>query len=101
MSIEIDRRSDESAYIKVGDLTVYVEHSSAAPEHIHIWRNENEEIKKQAIKNKLGLVYTITGEPTLNKLYTKYMDMEICEKSVKSYVINLNKKKYKNLDWIS
>jgi len=60
-----------------------------------------EEIKKQAIKNKLGLVYTITGESPLNKLYTKYMDMEICEKSVKSYVINLNKKKYKNLDWIS
>jgi len=27
--------------------------------------------------------------------------MELCEKSVKSYVINLNKKKYKNLDWIS
>jgi len=27
--------------------------------------------------------------------------MELCEKSVKSYVINLNKNKYKNLDWIS
>jgi len=48
VSIEIDKRSDESAYIKVGDLTVYVEHSFAAPEFIHIWRNENEEIKKQA-----------------------------------------------------
>ena len=60
-----------------------------------------DEIKKQAIKNKLGLVYTITGESPLNKLYTKHMDMEVCEKSVKSYVINLNKNKYKNLDWIS
>ena len=60
-----------------------------------------DEIKKQAIKNKLGLVYTTTGESPLNKLYTKHMDMELCEKSVKSYVINLNKKKYKNLDWIS
>ena len=58
-------------------------------------------IKKQATKNKLGLVYTITGESPLNKLYTKHMDMELCEKSVKSYVINLNKNKYKNLDWIS
>ena len=48
MSIEIDKRSDESAYITVGDLTVYVEHSSAAPEFIHIWKNANEEIKKQA-----------------------------------------------------
>ena len=48
MSIVIDQRSDHSAFIEVGNITVYVEHSSAAPEHIHIWRNENEEIKKQA-----------------------------------------------------
>ena len=60
-----------------------------------------QEIKKQAIKNKLGLVYTITGEPALDKLYTKYMSMQICENTVKSYVMNLNKTKYKNLDWIS
>jgi len=59
------------------------------------------EIKNQAIKNKLGMVYTITGEPSLNKLYTKHMDMKVCENNVKSYVMNLNKKKYKNLDWIS
>tara|TARA_R110001583_G_scaffold92029_1_gene234330 strand:- start:722 stop:1156 length:435 start_codon:yes stop_codon:yes gene_type:complete len=59
------------------------------------------EIEKQAIKNKLGMVYTITGEPSLNKLYTKHMDMKVCENNVKSYVMNLNKKKYKNLDWIS
>ena len=60
-----------------------------------------QEIKKQAKKNKLGLVYTITGEPALNKLYTKYMGMQTCENTVKSYVMNLNKTKYKNLDWIS
>ena len=60
-----------------------------------------EEIKNQALKNKIPLVYSITGEPALHKLYEKHMDMELCEKSVKSYVINLNKKKYKNLDWIS
>ena len=59
------------------------------------------EIENQAIKNKLGMVYTITGEPSLNKLYTKHMDMKVCENNVKSYVMNLNKKKYKNLDWIS
>ena len=59
------------------------------------------EIENQAIKNKLGMVYTITGEPSLNKLYTKHMDMKLCENNVKSYVMNLNKKKYKNLDWIS
>ena len=27
--------------------------------------------------------------------------MSTCENNVKSYVINLNKNKYKNLDWIS
>jgi hypothetical protein len=60
-----------------------------------------QEIEKQAIKNKLGLVYTITGEPSLDKLYTKHMGMSTCENNVKSYVINLNKNKYTNLDWIS
>jgi len=60
-----------------------------------------QEIEKQAIKNKLGLVYTITGEASLDKLYTKHMGMITCENNVKSYVINLNKNKYKNLDWIS
>ena len=59
------------------------------------------EIEKQATKNKLGMVYTITGEPSLNKLYTKHMDMKLCENNVKSYVMNLNKNKYKNLDWIA
>ncbi len=42
MSIEIDRRSDVSAYIKVGDITIYVEHSNAAPEFIDICRNNEE-----------------------------------------------------------
>ena len=42
MSIEIDQRSEVSAYIKVGDITIYVEHSGAAPEFIDIWRNTEE-----------------------------------------------------------
>ena len=46
MSIEIDQRSDVSAYIKVGDITIYVEHSNAAPEFIHIWRNTEETLFK-------------------------------------------------------
>ena len=60
-----------------------------------------QEIQKQALKNKLGLVYTITGEAALDKLYTKYMGMQPCENNINTYVMNLNKKKYKNLDWIS
>ena len=39
MSIEIDKRSDVSAYITVGDIIIYVEHSSVAPEHIVIWKS--------------------------------------------------------------
>jgi len=42
MSIEIDQRSEVSAYIKVGDITIYVEHSDMAPEFIDIWRNDKE-----------------------------------------------------------
>ena len=58
-----------------------------------------EEIKKEAKNNELSLVYTITGENSLDKLYTKYMGMKICENNVKSYVMNL--KNYENLDWLS
>ncbi len=58
-----------------------------------------EGIKKEAKNNKLSLVYTITGENSLDKLYTKYIDMKLCENNVKSYVMNL--KNYKNLDWLS
>ena len=58
-----------------------------------------EKIKKEAKNNKLSLVYTITGENSLDKLYTKYIDMKLCENNVKSYVMNL--KNYENLDWLS
>ena len=60
-----------------------------------------EEIKKQASKNKISLVYTITGESALHKLYGRHIGMTMCENNINSYVMNLNKKKYKNLDWIS
>jgi len=58
------------------------------------------EIEKQARKNKLGMVYTITAEKALEKLYIKHGGMEYGEKNVKSYIMNLNKKKYNNLDWL-
>ena len=60
-----------------------------------------EEIQKQASKNKISLVYTITGESALHKLYGRHIGMTMCENNINSYVMNLNKKKYKNLDWIS
>ena len=58
-----------------------------------------EGIKKEAENNGLSLVYTTTGESSLDKLYTKYMGMNVCENNIKSYVMNL--KNYKNLDWLS
>ena len=42
--IEIDQRNDQCAYIKVGNITVYVEDSEAAPEFVHVWRNRNVEL---------------------------------------------------------
>ena len=35
------------------------------------------------------------------KLYTKYGDMKLVEQNVNQYIMNLNKDKYINLDWIS
>ena len=55
-----------------------------------------EEIKKQAIKNKLSFVYTITGEKALHKLYGKHIGMHLCESNINSYIMNL--KNNKNLD---
>ena len=53
--IEIDKRSDVSAYIKVGNITVYVEDSEAAPEYVHVWRNRN-----------VNLFLTSDGEVEIN-----------------------------------
>ena len=58
-----------------------------------------EEIKKQANKNKLSFVYTITGEKALHKLYEKNSQIDLCENNIKSYIMALNNSK--KLDWIS
>ena len=60
-----------------------------------------EGIKKQATKNKLSVVYTITGENALHKLYGKHMGIKMCENNINSYIMDVQKNKYKNLDWIS
>tara|TARA_R100001086_G_C11750871_1_gene235311 strand:+ start:431 stop:598 length:168 start_codon:yes stop_codon:yes gene_type:complete len=54
VSIEIDRRSDVSAYIKVGNITIYVEHSDAAPEFIDIWRNANQTLFRVVEGKEVG-----------------------------------------------
>tara|TARA_R100001463_G_scaffold76410_1_gene130520 strand:+ start:44 stop:223 length:180 start_codon:yes stop_codon:yes gene_type:complete len=56
--IEIDKRSDVSAYIKVGNITVYVEDSEAAPEFVHVWKNES----KDLLQTSDGEIQIINGE---------------------------------------
>ena len=59
------------------------------------------EIYKLAKECNLGLVYTMTGEKALHKLYENHLNIKCCENNLKSYIINLDKKKYADLDWIS
>ena len=56
--IEIDKRSDVSAYIKVGNITIYVEDSEAAPEFVHVWKNES----KDLLQTSDGDIQIINGE---------------------------------------
>ena len=57
------------------------------------------EIKKEAKKNNLSFVYSVTGENALHKLYKKNKDMMLCENNINSYIISL--KNNNKLDWIS
>ena len=58
-----------------------------------------DEIKKEAKRNKLSFVYSVTGENALHKLYKKNKDMMLCENNINSYIISL--KNNNKLDWIS
>ena len=60
-----------------------------------------DEIITLAKSKKLNFLYTLTGETALHQLYEKHSDLKKCEENLKSYVINLDKKKYNDLDWIS
>ena len=59
-----------------------------------------QKVKKIAKQKKIEIILTHTAEKSLEKLYIKYGNMEYGEKNVKSYIMNLNKKKYNNLDWL-
>lgn len=58
--IEIDQRNDQCAYIKVGDITIYVEDSEAAPEYVHVWRNRFD------VNDDVDLFLTSDGEVEIN-----------------------------------
>ena len=57
-------------------------------------------VKILAKKKNIEIILTHTAEKSLEKLYVKHGDMEYGEKNVKSYILNLNKKKHTNLDWL-
>ena len=59
------------------------------------------EIKQLAKNNGIKIIYTVTGEKVLQRLYEKHLDIKYCESNIKSYIINLDKEKYNDLDWIS
>jgi len=58
-------------------------------------------VKELASTNGIEVIITHTAEEALEKLYTRHGDMELVEKNVNQYIMNLNKEKYKDLDWIS
>ena len=58
-----------------------------------------QEIQKLAKSKNLGLIYTITGEDVLFRLYEKN-NMTLVENNMKAYVMNVEEEKYKNLSWI-
>jgi|TARA_Y100000310_G_scaffold239614_1_gene243292 hypothetical protein len=60
-----------------------------------------EAVKELAHSKGIEIIITHTAEKALEKLYTKYGDMKLVEQNVNQYIMNLNKNKYKNLDWIS
>ena len=60
-----------------------------------------EAIKELANSKGIEIIITHTAEKALEKLYTKYGDMKLVEQNVNQYIMNLNKDKYTNLDWIS
>jgi len=58
-----------------------------------------EEIQNEAKIKELGLVYTITGESALFKLYERN-NMTLVENNTRSYVMNVQQENYNDLRWI-
>ena len=60
-----------------------------------------DEMVNLAKSKKLKFLYTTTGETALHRLYEKHSKLKNCEDNLKSYVINLDREEYNDLDWIS
>jgi len=60
-----------------------------------------EAVRELASNKGVEIIITHTAEKALETLYTKHGNMKLVEENVNQYIMNLNKEKYKNLDWIS
>ena len=60
-----------------------------------------DEMINLAKSKKLNFLYTTTGETALHRLYENHSELKNCEDNLKSYVINLDREEYNDLDWIS
>ena len=60
-----------------------------------------EAVRELASNKGVEIIITHTAEKALETLYTKHENMKLVEENVNQYIMNLNKEKYKNLDWIS
>ena len=60
-----------------------------------------EAVRELASKKGIEIIITHTAEKALETLYTKHGNMKLVEQNVNQYIMNLNKDKYTNLDWIS
>ena len=58
-------------------------------------------VKELAKTVGVELIITHTAEKALEKLYTRHGNMQLVEKNVNQYIMNLNEEKYENLDWIT
>ena len=60
-----------------------------------------EELIKMAKEKDIDLLYTVTADKALQKRYLKYHGLSVAEKSATTFLKNISKKNYNDLDWIT
>ena len=60
-----------------------------------------EELIKMAKKNNIDLLYTVTADKSLQKRFIKYHGLSVAEKKATTFMKNISKKNYADLDWIT
>ena len=60
-----------------------------------------EELIKMAKEKDIDLLYTVTADKALQKRYLKYHGLSVAEKSATTFLKNISKKNYTDLDWIT